>query len=122
MKIRSASHGPRIIIPQILIAQKNIILPTSVSDENQKKIDGLSRKTGRAFDRDYMDAMVKDHHSTIDMFESAMKNTKAPDVNSFADKTLPTLNMHLELCKKCEIVLKTLKGYGKNIFHKSISH
>jgi putative membrane protein len=89
-----------------LTAQKNIILPTSISDENQKKIDGLSRKTGRAFDRDYMDAMVKDHHSTIDMFESAMKNTKAPDVNSFADKTLPTLNMHLDSAKNVRSSLK----------------
>jgi putative membrane protein len=89
-----------------LAAQKNITLPTSVSDENQKKIDGLSKKTGKDFERDFMDAMVKDHETTIDMFESAMKNTKDPDVNSFADKTLPTLHMHLDSAKAVRSSLK----------------
>ncbi|HKB45543.1 MAG TPA: DUF4142 domain-containing protein [Chitinophagaceae bacterium] len=89
-----------------LAAQKNITLPTSVSDENQKKIDGLSKKTGKDFDRNYIDAMVKDHETTIDMFESAMKNTKDPDVNSFADKTLPTLRMHLDSAKSVRSSLK----------------
>jgi len=89
-----------------LAAQKNAILPTSVSDENQKKIDGLSKRTQKDFDRDYMDAMVKDHETTIDMFETAMKNTKDPDVNSFADKTLPILRMHLDSAKSVRSSLK----------------
>ena len=53
-----------------------------------------------------MDALVKDHQTTIDMFESAMKNTKDPDVNSFADKTLPTLRMHLDSAKSVRSSLK----------------
>jgi putative membrane protein len=92
--------------PNFNCSKKYYTTNFSQGDENQKKIDGLSRKTGRAFDRDYMDAMVKDHHSAIDMFESAMKNTKAPDVNSFADKTLPTLNMHLDSAKNVRSSLK----------------
>src|SRR5258705_5828787 len=38
-----------------LAAQKNVVLPVSISDEMQKKVDGLSKKTGKDFDRDYMD-------------------------------------------------------------------
>jgi putative membrane protein len=89
-----------------LAGQKNVTLPTSVSDENQKKMDRLNKKTGKDFDRDYMDVMVKDHETTINMFESAMKNTKDPDVNSFADKTLPTLRMHLDSAKAVRSSLK----------------
>jgi putative membrane protein len=89
-----------------LASQKNVVLPTAVSDENQKKIDGLSKKSGNNFDRDFMEAMVNDHQSTIDLFESAMKNTKDPDVNSFADKTLPTLKMHLDSAKSVRSSLK----------------
>ena len=89
-----------------LAAQKNVTLPTSVSDENQKKMDMLGKKSGRDFDKAYMDAMVKDHETTIDMFEKGMKDTKDPDVTSLADKTLPTLRMHLDSAKSVRSTLK----------------
>jgi putative membrane protein len=89
-----------------LAAQKNIILPTAAGDENQKKIDRLGKKNGNSFDRDFMDAMVKDHETTIEMFENAMKNTRDADVNWFADKSLPTLRMHLDSAKNVGSSLK----------------
>lgn len=51
--------------------------------------------TGAAFDRAYMNDMVKDHQTAIRDFQAASKIADA-DVKSFAEKTLPTLQHHLE--------------------------
>lgn len=89
-----------------LASQKNVTLPTSVSDEHQKKMDLISKKSGKDFDKAFMDAMVKDHEKAIDLFETGMKYAKDPDVSSLADKTLPTLKMHLDSAKSVRSSLK----------------
>ena len=62
--------------------------------------------TGKNFDKDFMNMMVKDHKATIDDFEKASKNTKDPDVKAWVDKTLPTLRMHLDSAKAIQKGLK----------------
>jgi putative membrane protein len=74
---------------------KNITLPTTVSDEKQKEMDELSKKSGADFDKAYVDAMVDGHKKTIDLFEGESKNGKDADLKAFTDKTLPTIKMHL---------------------------
>nr|WP_246229545.1 DUF4142 domain-containing protein [Mucilaginibacter humi] len=56
----------------------------------------LSAKKGADFDKAYVDKMVSDHKSTVDLFESESKNSKDADLKGFADKTLPTIKAHLE--------------------------
>jgi len=82
-----------------LAGQKNIVLPTTVSEEKQKEIDNLKNKTGKDFDRAFIKTMVDNHQAGIDMFQKAMENAKDADVKSFADKTLPALRMHLDSAK-----------------------
>ena len=82
-----------------LAGQKNIILPTTVTDEKQKEIDNIKNKTGKDMDRAFIKTMVDNHQASIDMFQKAMENTKDADVKSFADKTLPALRMHLDSAK-----------------------
>lgn len=82
-----------------LASSKNITLPTSVSNEQQKDIDDLNKKTGADFDKAYMKMMVNDHEKDIKDFEKAGNNLKDADVKSFAMKTLPTLQKHLDSAK-----------------------
>jgi len=82
-----------------LASSKNITLPTTVSNDMQKHIDDLSKKTGKDFDKDYIDMMVSDHKDVIDAFEDAAKNSKDPEFKNFAVKTLPTLYKHLGAAK-----------------------
>jgi putative membrane protein len=79
--------------------QKNVTLPSAIGDDHQKKIDDLNKKTGKDFDRAYIDAMVDGHQSAVSDFEKASKNTKDPDIKAWVDKTLPTLQMHLDSAK-----------------------
>jgi putative membrane protein len=89
-----------------LALQKNVTLPSTVGNDHQKKIDDLNKKNGKDFDKDYMDAMVSGHESTVKDFEKASKDTKDADVKSWIDKTLPTLRMHLDSAKAIKKSLK----------------
>jgi putative membrane protein len=82
-----------------LAAQKNVTLPADVSEENRKTADDLMKKTGKDFDKDYVDIMQKDHEKTVKMFENAASNIKDADVISFANNTLPKLRAHLDSIK-----------------------
>ena len=85
-----------------LAAEKNITLPSAVSDEMRKHIDDLSKKSGKEFDKDYLDMMVSDHKDVIDGFEGMAKNSKDAAFKNFAVKTLPTLYKHLGAAKAIE--------------------
>lgn len=79
-----------------LAKTKNITLPNAVGADEQKAMDDLSKKSGKDFDKAYVDMMVDDHKKDVDKFEDASKNAKDADIRAFAAKTLPTLKTHLE--------------------------
>jgi putative membrane protein len=58
------------------------------------------------WDKDYMDAMVKDHEKDLAEFEKEAKNGSDPNVKSFADKTAKTVREHLEMAKEIDAKLK----------------
>ncbi|PYK83134.1 MAG: DUF305 domain-containing protein [Verrucomicrobia bacterium] len=57
-------------------------------------------------DKDYMDAMVKDHEKDLAAFEKEAKNGSDPDVKSFASKTAKTVREHLAMAKEIDAKLK----------------
>jgi len=89
-----------------LASQKNVTLPATVSNDHQKKIDDLNKKTGKDFDKAYIDAMVDGHQSTVNDFEKISKNEKDADVKAWVDKTLPTLKMHLDSARAIKKEIK----------------
>jgi putative membrane protein len=89
-----------------LARRKNVTLPDSIGRDHRNKIDNLEKKTGKDFDRAYIDAMVDGHQSTVNDFEKASNNTKDPDVKSWIDNTLPTLKMHLDSAKAIQKAIK----------------
>jgi putative membrane protein len=89
-----------------LARRKNVTLPDSVGADHRKKIDNLEKKSGKDFDKAYIDAMVDGHQSTVNDFEKASNNTKDPDIKAWVDKTLPTLRMHLDSAKAIQKAIK----------------
>ncbi|HMG69076.1 MAG TPA: DUF4142 domain-containing protein, partial [Chitinophagaceae bacterium] len=89
-----------------LAGQKNVTLPTTIGDDHQKKYDDLNKKSGKDFDKAYINAMVDGHQATVSDFEKTSKNTKDADVKAWVDKTLPTLKMHLDSAKAIQKSLK----------------
>ncbi len=80
-----------------LAKQKNITLPATVSNDEQKEMDDLSKKSGKDFDKAYVSEMVDDHNKDVKLFENEAKDGKDADLKGFAATTLPTLKMHLSM-------------------------
>ncbi|MDQ3535374.1 MAG: DUF4142 domain-containing protein [Bacteroidota bacterium] len=79
------------------IAQrKNIALPNGIPNDHRKHIDDLREKSGREFDKEYMDLMVSEHKDDVSKFEDAADDLNDNEIKSFAQETLPKLRQHRE--------------------------
>jgi putative membrane protein len=89
-----------------LATTKGLALPTAPDAEHQKKLDELSKKTGKAFDKAYMDDMVKDHEKDVAEFQKESTSAQDPDLKNWVTKTLPTLQDHLRMAKDTQKKVK----------------
>ena len=89
-----------------LAAKKNITLPADITQDKKDKAADLSKKTGKDFDKAYMDVMVDEHESTISMFEKKSNDVKDAEVKALIDGTLPKLKSHLDMAKTIRDGLK----------------
>jgi predicted outer membrane protein len=79
-----------------LAQQKNIVLPSTLADKEQKMVSDLQKKTGKDFDKAYMNLMRDDHKKDIKEFTKAGNACKDSDLKGFANNTLPVLQKHLD--------------------------
>ena len=85
---------------------KNITLPTAPDADHQKKLDDLSKLSGKEFDKAYVDAMVDGHKKTLDLMNMAAKDCKDSELKAFAAKTAPVVQMHLDAINKIHDSMK----------------
>lgn len=89
------------------LAQKeNITLPAELSTEDKKHMDDMAKKTGKDFDKHYIDMMVEGHEKVVSEFEKASDNVTDADLKTWARNTLPTLKAHLDSAKAIQTSLK----------------
>jgi len=79
-----------------IASSKNITLPTDLTAKDKTLRDRLSKLSGEAFDRAYMQAMLSDHRMDVNEFKHESTSGKDSEVKEFAAKTLPTLEDHLK--------------------------
>ncbi|SFD53707.1 putative membrane protein [Chitinophaga sp. CF118] len=89
-----------------IAANKGIALPDSVGTDFAKHIEDMRKKTGKEFDKSYMDMMESDHKDDIDMFEKAADKLSDPDLRTFASNTLPVLRAHRDSAKAIHEAVK----------------
>ncbi|WP_461115254.1 DUF4142 domain-containing protein [Spirosoma jeollabukense] len=76
---------------------KNITLPSTLGEDEQKHVNELAKLSGKEFDKKYVSMMVDDHKEDIDLFKKASEDDKNDaSIKEFAAKTLPTLQKHLD--------------------------
>jgi len=78
-----------------IASKKSMELPTSITDDQRKDIDNLSKKSGKDFDKAYVNMMVEDHKKDISEFKDAEGKVADNDIKDFITSTLPTLQKHL---------------------------
>jgi putative membrane protein len=93
-----------------LAQQKNITLPTTLSNEHQRAFDKFNDKTGADFDKDYMDQMVQDHKKVINEFEEQANDGNDPEIKSWASSKLTALRHHLEEAQRVQEAVKDNKN------------
>ena len=89
-----------------LAVKKNVTLPTDMDSSHKSDLDDLKTETGADFDRDYVENMLGDHEKAVSDFQSKSKNATDPEVKAFVDKTLPTLQKHLDAIKAIQAKMK----------------
>jgi len=80
---------------------KDVTEPATPADTS-----ALTGKTGKDFDKAYVDAMVSDHQKAIAMFENASKNASTDKAKKLATDTLPALHKHLDAAQKLQTSLQ----------------
>jgi putative membrane protein len=80
-----------------LATSKGLDLPATVNAETQKTSDELSKKSGAAFDKAYMEDMVKDHDMDVEEFKKAQASVKDADLKAWIDKALPVIEDHQKM-------------------------
>jgi putative membrane protein len=92
-----------------LATDKHWTLPMQVSAAQKATADRLSKLSGAAFDRAYVDDVVKDHQHDVAEFKKHESDPNA-DVRECGAKTRPTLETRLS---KAEAVQKAIKNAGR---------
>ena len=80
-------------------------LPSSPSSEGQATKNKLEKLSGDAFDRAYVEAMIKDHHKDIKEFEREAASGTDTAVKQFASSALPDLKQHLQMAESAQQAL-----------------
>ncbi len=82
-----------------IASDKGLALPADIPSSAKREAAKLSKLNGPAFDREYMTHMVSDHKKDVSEFRAATKKARDPDVNQFAQQTLPTIEQHLQIAQ-----------------------
>jgi len=79
-----------------IAANKNIMVPAVMSNNDQAMVDDMRKKSGSDFDKAYINMMIHGHMGAINDFKKESSSGKDADISSFASRTLPTLQKHLD--------------------------
>jgi len=80
-------------------AKENMTLPTDVNAKQQAMYNRLEKLSGAAFDRAYVNDMVKDHEEDVKEFQKEANSGKDAQIKEFASRTLPVIQGHLDKIK-----------------------
>lgn len=101
-----ADHGKANEELKALAAQKGIALPTSLSNDHQRKVDDLAKLKGADFDKEYISVMLKAHREDIEEFSEQTRDGKDSTLVRWASEKLPALQQHLREAERIDSVLR----------------
>jgi putative membrane protein len=93
-------HSKSLAELKSIATKKNVTLPTEIDAEHKNLSEKLSKMSGAAFDRAYIQAMVDGHRKVAADFRKESQSGSDADVKAFAAKTLPTVEEHLKHAEK----------------------
>ena len=103
-------HGKALSEVEQLGVTKKVKLPDGVGVMHKAKETALKALSGKTFDNQYVKrAGVGDLESTVKLLHKIQKDGKDADLKALADKTLPTVQHHLETAAQMTTQLASAK-------------
>jgi putative membrane protein len=99
-------HGKANDDLKALAQQKGVTVPSTLDAKHQAMVDHFKHLSGAAFDKAYVNAMVKAHMKDAEMFREESKSAQDPDVKNFASSTLTVVENHLSDIKSIQSKMK----------------
>lgn len=84
---------------QKLAKSKGVMLPTHLGTKNRKALAHMARISPSRLSHDYIQNMVADHYKDVSDFSKEAKHGQDKDVRTWAAKTVPVLQMHLQMAR-----------------------
>jgi putative membrane protein len=79
--------------------QANIDLPSQPTGKDASEAQRLRGLQGAQFDQAYSQAELRDHQADVQLFQKEADSGQDAALKSFAQKTLPVLQQHLQLAE-----------------------
>jgi putative membrane protein len=73
---------------------------TTPNPDHQAEIDKLNGLSGKAFDKEYIASMEKDHRAALILFDNERTTSKDKDLQSAAGDAYATVEMHIKMADK----------------------
>lgn len=93
---------------QQLAQTKGMTLESEVSGKHKQTVSRLEKTKPEEFDKKFMEVVVKEHKDNVKEFKKQAEKGKDADVKSWAEKTLPSLEKHLQMAQQLQ--KKVAKG------------
>ena len=81
-------------------ANHGVNLPENPQPANDAEYQKLEKQSGPAFDKTYIETMVKDHQDMLHAFETAAGQTADPKLKEFISTVQPIVAHHLQMAKE----------------------
>ena len=75
-------------------------LQMHLTGKHKNKKEKISQLSGKEFDRAYMTYMLRDHAKDVQEFERGAQALKNPQIQQWAEGTLPVLKQHLQKARQ----------------------
>jgi putative membrane protein len=76
---------------------------SDIQKENQKDITDLNAKTGKDFDKEFMEEQIDMHQETLDLLKDLDSRTTNPDLKAAIAEATPKVQAHLDQAKAIKI-------------------
>jgi putative membrane protein len=101
-KMMQTDHAKALSQLEQIAQSRNLTLADGIPEDAQDLETKLSSESGKDMEKDYMDGMVKDHQKDVKDFKDATQSLQDNDVKQWAEKTLPTLQRHLQRAEQVD--------------------
>ena len=79
--------------------KKGMPFEPKINTRNEASYERLSKLSGSAFDKAYVDAMISDHEADATEYQQAIKDGSDADLKKYATDTLQVVEHHLQMAK-----------------------